>query len=421
MSASSLQIIHGRVVDPASGTDAEMPVYVERGRIVGLGTKPEGFEPAQTIDAKGWVVAPGLVDLSARGLHSRQEQAAALAGGVTTVCCPPDTQPPLDEPDLVESLRQQAERNGSPRVLPIGALTSGLRGETLAELAALKQAGCIAFSQAGRACADNRTLRRAMQYAATYGYALWLQPEDRTLAAEGVAHDGEVASRLGLSGIPVSAETVGLYTMIELARETGVRLHFTRLSSAEGVAIVRAAQSRGLPVSSDVSIHHLHFSDADIGFFNTAARLTPPLRAPADRAALAEATAHGGIDAICSDHSPVTDDGKLLPFGEAKPGATAIELLLPLTLAWAATQKQPLARALSRITQDPARIAGISAGRIEVGQWADLCLFDPDASWQVTPDELASRGKHTLCAGQTLRGRVQMTLLSGKTVFNRSA
>lgn len=421
MNAVRMEIQNGRVVDPASGMDHVANVFIADGQLLGIGRAPDGFRAEQTLDARGLIVAPGLVDLSARGMQSRSELSAALAGGVTTLCCPPDTTPPLDEPGLVMTLRQHAQSAGLSRFLPLGALTVGLKGEILAELSALSSAGCIAFSQAGRVITDNRTLRRAMQYAATFGYTLWLQPEDPALAADGVAHDGAVASRLGLSGIPVSAETVAIHTLIELARETGARLHLTRLSSAEGVAIVTAAHQRGVRVSCDVSIHALHFSESDIGHFDTRARLKPPLRAEADRLALAEATVNGSIAAICSDHTPVSDDGKLLPFGEAKAGASAIELLLPLTLAWARAHQLPLLTALARITSGPAAIAGGLGGRLEVGQTADLCLFAEDETWQVCASTLKSRGKNTLALGRTLAGVVHHTIARGQLVYSRAA
>jgi dihydroorotase len=414
---NTLEIINGRVVDPASGSDAQQSMFIDGGRIVGIGRAPAGFTPEQTLDARGLVVAPGLVDLSARGAQSAGELRAALAGGVTSLCCPPDTSPPLDEPGLVETLRHH-EDVASPRVYPIGALTRGLKGEELAELAGLAAAGCIAFSQAGRPIADNRTLRRAMQYAATFGYALWLQPEDPSLATDGVAHDGEVASRLGLAGIPVSAETIAIHSLIELARETGARVHLTRLSSAEGVAIVEAARRRGMDITCDVGIHSLHFIDADIGYFDANARMTPPLRAAADREALSAAVAQGTIQAICSDHTPVSEDGKLLPFGEARPGATGIELLLPLTLAWAASRGLPLAAALAPVTLQPARIAGIAGGRIAEGQPADLCLLDPDLAWTPGPDTLRSRGKNTPATGRPVRGRAIHTIVGGDVVHS---
>jgi dihydroorotase len=291
------------------------------------------------------VVAPGLVDVSARlrepGLEYKatleSEMSAAIAGGVTSLACPPDTDPPLDEPGLVEMLKHRARSLNQARVYPIGALTVGLAGESLTEMAELAEAGCVAFSQADIPLVDTDLLWRAMQYASTFGFPLWLRASDPHIGRNGIAHDGEIATRLGLAGIPVMAETIALSTILTLARNTGVRVHLCRLSSADGVALVRAAKREGLPVTCDVAIHHLHLSDVDIGWFDPHARLVPPLRSTRDRAALRAGVADGTIDVVCSDHAPVDDDDKQVPFGEAAPGATGLELLLPLTLKWRAS------------------------------------------------------------------------------------
>ena len=286
---------------------------------------------------------------------------AAMAGGVTSLACPPDTDPVLDEPGLVEMLCYRARNLNCAHVYPVGALTFGLKGERLTEMAELTEAGCVAFGQATTPVRDNMVLMRAMQYAATFGFRVWLQAADPYLS-KGVAHDGEIAARRGLTGIPVEAETVALATQLQLARSTGVKLHVTRLSSAAGLELIRAARAGGLDVSCDVSAHHLHLCDEDIGFFDPLARLDPPLRAASDRDALRAALAKGEIDAVCSDHTPVDDDEKQVPFGEAAAGATGLELLLPLTLKWGQEQGLPLATTLARITSDAARIMGIRKG-----------------------------------------------------------
>ena len=290
---------------------------------------------------------------------------AAVAGGVTWLACPPDTDPPLDEPGLVEMLKHRARSLNQAHVHPVGALTVGLAGRDLTEMGELAEAGCVAFSQAEAPLADTQVLLRAMQYAATFGYRVWLRPQDPHLARGGVAHDGEVATRLGLAAIPASAETIALATIFALVRETGARVHLARLSTADGVAMVRAAKAEGLPVTCDVAVHHLHLCDVDIGWFDAQCRLVPPLRGTRDRAALRAGLADGTIDLVCSDHTPVDDDAKQLPFAEAEPGATGLELLLPLTLKWAATDKVELSGALARITLHPAGFSasmpGISA------------------------------------------------------------
>lgn len=404
-------IRNGHLIDPRHGIDARLDLFLADGRVAGIGQVPDGFVAAQEIDATGCIVCPGLIDLSARLPGLDRELDAALAGGVTTLVCPPDSNPPLDEPGLVERLVRRSRDARKARMLPLGALTEGLEGRQLAELASLARAGCIAFSQAGRPVTDTQVILRAMQYAATFGYAIWLRPQDPHLSRDGVAHDGAVAARLGLAGIPACAETVAIATLLQLARETGVRLHLMRLSTAGGVALVRAAQADGLPVTCDVGIHHLHLTDEHIGYFDSNARFTPPLRSAADRAALGAAVADG-VAVICSDHTPVDPDGKQLPFAEASPGASGLELLLPLTLAWARAHDIPPARALARLTCDPAGILGIGAGQLGIGARADVCIVDPDAEWTVTRETLSSQGKNSPFLGQTLRGRVRQVLVA---------
>jgi len=411
-----LHIRNGRVIDPKSGLDKTTDLFISNGRIAALGSAPAGFTATRTIDASGMIVCPGLVDLSTRLGSLESELSAAVAGGVTAVACPPDTNPPLDEPGLVERLARHSEALGLAHVFPIGALTQQLAGEKLAELVSLKTAGCIAFSQAQRPLFDTQILLRAMQYAATFDFTIHLQPQDHYLARDGVAHDGEIASRLGLAGIPVCAETVAIATALQLAGETGVRLHLARLSSAAGVALVREAKQSGIKVSCDIAIHHLHLSENDIGYFNSQARFAPPLRAESDREALRTAVAEG-LAALCSDHTPIDEDGKLLPFPEALPGATGLELLLPLTLKWAEETGLSLLTALARVTCDPAAILGINAGSLAVGQPADLCLFDPSEPWLITPESLRSQGKNTPLLGHEITGRVKMTLVGGTVVY----
>jgi dihydroorotase len=413
-----IHITNGRLIDPKNGIDAKADVFIANGRIAAIGKMPANFTAQRTIDADGMIVCPGLVDLSTRLAGLESELAAAVAGGVTALACPPDTRPPLDEPGLVERLVRRSETLGLARVFPIGALTQQLAGEKLAEMVSLARAGCIAFSQAKQPIFDTQVLLRAMQYAATFDYAIRLRPQDHYLARDGVAHDGEVASRLGLAAIPVCAETVAIATALQLAQETGVRLHLARLSSAAGVALVREAKRNGIKVSCDVAIHYLHLSEVDIGYFDSQARFDPPLRSASDRDALRAAAAEG-LAAVCSDHTPVDADGKQLPFAEALPGASGLELLLPLLLKWAAEEKLPLATALARVTCDPAAILGIDGGSLEAGRPADVCIFDADEPWVVTPDALRSQGKNTPFMGYEMAGRVHATLVGGRVVFER--
>jgi dihydroorotase len=418
-------IRNGRLIDPRAGLDRVADLNIAAGRIVGVGSAPEGFSANRVIDAAGLVVCPGLIDLSARlrepGFEYKatleSELDAAAAGGVTSLVCPPDTDPPLDEPGLVEMLKFRARTLNRARVHPLGALTEKLAGARLTEMGELTEAGCVAFTQANVPILDTQVLMRALQYAATFGYGVWLQAQDAYLSRAGVAHAGEVATRLGLSGIPVCAETVALATILVLAEQTGVRLHLTRLSSAAGVDMVRQAKARGLHVTCDVSIHHLHLTEVDIGYFDAHANLTPPLRADSDRDALRRALADGTIDCVCSDHTPVDDDAKQVPFAEAEPGATGLELLLPLTLRWAEAMRIPLPAALARVTSEPARILGVDAGHLGVGAAADVCIFDPKASRRITREGLRSQGKNTPFIGLELPGVVRCTLVEGHAVF----
>ena len=408
------------MIDPASGRDAVGDVHVADGKI------SESFSnPEKTIDARGLVVAPGFIDLSVRLREPGQEHkatlesetAAAAAGGVTSVACPPDTDPPLDEPGLVDMLRRRAKALARARVYPIGALTVKLEGKSLTEMGQLAEAGCVAFSQANAPLADTQVLWRALQYAATFGYPVWLRPEDVWLAKGGVAHDGEVATRLGLPGIPPFAETVALATILELVRATGARVHLCRLSTAGAVELIRRAKAEKLPVSCDVALHHVHLSEVDLGYFDSHCRLEPPLRSRRDRDALARALAEGVIDCLCSDHTPVDEDGKHLPFAEAEPGATGLELLLPLALKWGAAQKLPLAATLARITSEPARVLGVASGRLAPGAPGDLAIFDPQAPVRIAAESLKSQGKNTPFLGYELAGRVKYTVVAGNVVY----
>ncbi len=414
----NIEITNGRFIDPAAAVDMpKTAIFIADGKVAAIGTKPDGFVAEQRIDASGCVVCPGLIDLGARLNSIQAELAAAVAGGVTSVVVPPDADPPLDEPELADRLVHRGEEIGKARVLPLGALTLGLKGERLAELAGLKKAGCVAFSQAGKTLVDTEALLRSMEYAATLGFAVWLQPQDYWLSRNGIAHEGEVASRLGLAGIPVAAETIAVGTIVQLVRDTGCRVHLTRISSAAGMALIQRARQGGLPISCDVGVHHLLLTDNDIGYFNPHARFAPPLRSQNDRLALSTAAAEGSA-AICSDHTPVGADDKLLPFGEAKPGATGLEVLLPLTLKWAEAAKVALPDALARITTAPAEVLGIEAGTLAVGSTADVCVFDPAESWQLTPEALKSRGKNSPWLGYMMTGKVKVTLVGGRLVYS---
>jgi dihydroorotase len=421
----NLHIKGGRLVDPRNRVDAEQDVFVSQGRIAATGKPPAGFRAERTIDAANLVVCPGLVDLSARlrepGFEYKatleSEMQAAVAGGVTSLACPPDTDPPLDEPGLVEMLKHRAKSLNLVQVYPLGALTWKLGGERLTEMAVLRDAGCVAFSHADTPLADTQVLWRALQYASTFGFAVWLRPQDGYLARGGVAHDGEVATRLGLPGVPSFAETIALSTLLHLVRATRTRVHVCRLSTAEGVAMVRAAKQEGLPISCDVSAHHVHLSEIDLGYFDSHCYVVPPFRSLRDRDALRAGLADGTIDAICSDHAPVDEDAKQLPFAESEPGATGLELLLPLALKWVSETRLTLPEALACVTSKPAAILGVPAGEIAAGGEADLCVFDPNGHVRITADFLKSQGKNTPFLGYELPGRVRYTVVGGRIVY----
>ena len=424
-----LHIKNGRLIDPANGVDSVTDLFVADGKVLAIGAAPGDFVADTTLDASGLVVAPGLVDLSARlrepGYEYKatleSEMRAAVQGGVTTLVCPPDTDPVLDEPGLLEMLKHRARNLDLAHVHPLGALTMGLKGEALTEMAELTEAGCIGFAQAEVPILDTNVLLRALQCAKTFGYTVWLRPQDPHIGRGGVAHSGPLASRMGLSSVPVMAETIALHTIFELVRSTGARVHLCRISSGAGLELIRAAKKEGLPVSCDVGVHHLHMTDADIGFFDSNARLTPPLRSGRDRDAITAALLDGTIDAVCSDHTPVDDDEKLLPFGEASPGATGLELLLSLMLKWAEDQRgmDALPRALAKVTTDAARTAGLEAGQLKVGAPADIVVFDPAVRWLVNGAALASQGKHTPFLGYELTGQVKTTVVGGRIAYQR--
>ena len=426
-----LLIKNGRVINPATGFDALADVAIAAGRIVGIGAVPADFAPNKTIDASGCVVAPGLVDLSVRLREPGHEHegmleselAAAVAGGVTSLVCPPDTDPVLDEPGLVEMLKFRAEKLHQSRVFPLGALTRGLRGTALTPMVQLTEAGCVGFSQAEVPLEDTQVLQRALQYAASFGFTVWLRPQDMHLG-KGVAASGALATRLGLSGVPVAAETIALHTIFELMRSTGARVHLCRISSAAGLALVARAKADGLHVSCDVSINSLLLTDTDIGYFDSRMRLDPPLRQQRDRDALRQGLLDGTVDALVSDHTPVDEDAKTLPFAEAEPGATGLELLLGLACKWGTDSGAGLLRALAVLTSEPARVLGTSLGTLQAssgqlvqGGVADVCIFDPATAWTVEPAALRSQGKHTPFSGYELPVRVRWTVVGGLVAY----
>ncbi len=422
----NIHIKNGHVIDPKNDVDKIIDLFIAEGKILALGNKPSGFKAHQTIDASGLMVCPGLVDLSARLREPGEEYKAtliselqaAVAGGVTSLACPPDTDPVLDEPGLVEMLKHRTKQLNLAKVFPLGALTTQLKGQTLSEMNELAAAGCVGFSQANIAIKDTQILWRAMQYAATFNFTLFLSAEEPFLAKDGVAHDGEVATRLGLKGIPSAAESLAISSILRIAQETDASIHLSHISTAEGVDMIRQAKKQGLKVTCDVTANHLHLTEHDIGFFNANCHLKPPLRTQRDKDALTMGLKDGTIDAICSDHAPVDDDAKQVPFAQSERGATGLELLLPLTFKWAQQEKVKLIHALATITEKAANILNIKTGHLGLGSDADICIFNAEEYWKVNPKTLISQGKNTPFLNLELAGRVKTTLLQGKEVYS---
>jgi dihydroorotase len=420
-----LQIRGGRVIDPANGIDEVTDVFVAYGRITALGEAPEGYTPDWVIDAAGRYVLPGLVDLAARLRQPGEEHKAtiasetraAAAAGITTLCCPPDTVPPVDSPAEINLITRLAKAAGQAKVFALGALTANLEGELLSEMAALKAAGCLGVSNALRPVSSTLVLRRALEYAGSHELTVFLHPIDFELANHGCAHEGAVASRLGLPGIPSAAETAAIGQQLALIEQTGVRAHFCRVSTARGAAMIQRAQYDGLPITMDVCAHQLYLTDVDIGDFNSLCHTLPPLRTLRDRDGLRQCLGKGSIGAICSDHQPHEEDAKLAPFPATEPGISALETLLPLTLQLADDGVLSLSEAVQRITCGPADILGLDAGTLAVGTPADICIYDPEHPWTLDESTVVSAGKNTPFLGWEFTGRVTHTLVDGRVVY----
>lgn len=426
-------IQQGRVIDPSQQLDLITNIYISHGHIVAVGDSvPTGFEASAEIDildAQGLWVLPGLVDLQARlgepGKHLAgniaSETKAAVAGGITTLCCPPDTQPVTDTQAVTELIQRRARQAATAFVLPLGALTKGLAGEQLSNMNSLKAGGCVALSQANQPIQNPLVLKNALDYAASQDLLVMLRCENQQLKNHGVAHSGAVSTRLGLNPIPRSAETIALARDLILVAESGVRAHFSQLSCAESVQMIAQAKAQGLPVTCDVAAHQLHLTEMDLLEFNSLFHVSPPLRSQDDQLALIAGVADGTIDAIVSDHTPLNKDHKLLPFGESTPGISALETLLPLTFKLVQNGQLTLERAISALTWQPANIINVMAGRITSGYSADLCLVDPETFWAFDPAQLISAGKNSPFAGWRFESAVVTTLFQGRTVYQNRA
>lgn len=422
-----LMIQGGQIIDPANAVERIDDLYIEDGRIIGIGQTPEGFQAEEVLDATGLWVLPGLVDL---GAHLREpgqehkgtiasETLAAASGGITHIACMPDTDPVIDSPAEVDYIEQQAEEAGNCHVHIIGALTTGLGGEALSEMAALKQAGCVGVGQGLVPISSLGVMRQAMDYAASQGLTVYLQPQDARLAKNGCAHEGAIGSRLGLTPIPEAAETAALGALLALVEQTGVRSHFCRLSTARGVDMLRRARAEGLPVTADASAHQLFLTEMDVSDFNSLCHVLPPLRTERDMLGLREGLRDGTIQVLCSDHQPHEADAKLAPFPSTEPGISGLETLLPLTLRLIADGTLPRSEAIARVTSGPARVLGIDAGSLSLGSTADICILEPGHSWEFNTRGMLSTGKNSPFGGWPFEGRVVRTLLSGETVYEK--
>lgn len=421
----TLLIKNGRLIDPANQIDRITNLYIVDGRIIAIDEAPSGFELQQTIDATNHWVIPGIIDLCARlrepGLEYKanitSETIAAAASGITTLCVPPDTDPVIDEPAVVELIHRQAENAGHGNVVTLGALTAGLRGEHLSEMASLKTAGCVGLSNAKQPVQNLLIQRRAFEYAATHGITIFIEANDISLANNGCAHEGPIATRLGLPAIPVSAETTAIAQQLELIEESGVSAHFCRLSTARSVEMIAQAKARGLNVTADVAAHQLHLTEMDISSFNSYCHVIPPLRSERDRNALRTGLLSGAINAICSDHQPHESDAKLAPFPSTEPGISALETLLPLTLKLVEMDVITIDRAIASLTSEPAAILGINAGTLSPGQIADICIINPELEWQLDTSRMLSLGLNTPFEGWGFKGKVSHTIINGDVIM----
>lgn len=425
---SRIRIHGGRVIDPESGQDGPAEVLIADGRILAVGEPPTDFAVDLEIDATGQIVCPGLIDLATRlgepGAEHKatigSETRAGAAGGITTLACLPDTNPVMDTPSVVDLMHRRAEEAGSSRVLPLGALTLGLAGERLSEMAALHQAGCAAMTDGGRVIRDTLVLQRALEYAATFAIPVLLTPADPWLSQAGYLHDGIVATRLGIPGIPAAAEVAELGRSLALVADIRGHTHFGRLSSREGIELIARAQSGGLPVTADVAIHQLFLTETDCAEFDPRFHLKPPLRGIADRKALRAALVDGTIGVICSDHQPHDPDAKDGPFTSTEPGACGLDTLLSLLLRLVEENVFNLCQGLACVTINPARVLGLETGRLTPGAPADICIFDPDAVWWCMPETLRSQAKNSPFLGWELPGRVSYTLVDGRVIHRHN-
>jgi dihydroorotase len=425
-------IANARLLDPESRLDVPGALLIEGGRIADLGPRlldgglPDGVE---LIDAGGACLAPGLVDMRVQlgepGAEHKETFAsgtlAAAAGGVTSLACLPNTEPVIDDPAMVEFVARRARQQKRAKVFPYGAITKGCGGKQLAELALLKEAGAVGFTDGVRALDDSLVMRRAMAYASALGLRLIQHPEDPALARGGVMNEGEIATRLGLAGIPAAAEVILVERDLRLVELTGAAYHVAHISTAAAIETVRRARARGLPVTADASPLHFALNEIEVEGYRTYAKVSPPLRSEDDRRAVVLGLKDGTIDAIASDHCPQDQDSKRLPFAQAEFGAVGLETLLPVALGLVHDGSLGLLDLLDRLTRQPAELLGIEAGRLRKGAPADLVLFDLEAPGKVREEDLRSLSKNTPFEGRLTQGRVLRTLVDGRTIFHAAS
>ncbi len=432
----------GRVIDPESKFDAMADIVIEDGRIVAVGANIDG-DDAREIDARGLVVAPGFVDLHAHlrepGLEYKEDvesgTRAAAAGGFTTVCAMPNTEPAMDNRSIVEYVLREAAARGAVRVLPIGAVTKGRVGIELAELGELADAGCIGFSDDGSPVHDATLMRRALEYASAFDLPIIDHCEDHSLAKDAVMHEGWVSSRTGLRGAPAAAEESMVARDVALAEATGAHVHIAHVSTRGAIETIRRAKTRGVRVTAEVTPHHLTLTDEVVAFgatggwdliYDTNAKVNPPLRSRDDVDACVAGLADGTIDCIATDHAPHAVIEKLCEFDEAAFGISGLETAFGLCMRLVHEKRVSLVTLIERMTVGPARALNLDhavpgIGTLAMGAPADIVLLDPDAEWIVDPEGFASKGRNTPLAGVTLRGRVVMTIAGGVIAFDGAA
>jgi len=419
-----IAINNGLVIDPANNIEKKLNIYIDGKTIIALGKAPENFQPENEIDAKGQYVIPGIIDLCARlrepGLEHKasilSETKAAAAAGITTLCQPPDTDPIADTTAVIELIHRQAEHAGYATILPIGALTQKLEGLQLSEMAALKEAGCVAVSNVFP-IKNTIVLRNAFAYAATHDLTVISNPQDHYLNANGCAHEGAVAARLGLPGIPTSAETMAVSRDLALIEEVGVKAHFTQLSSARATQMIARAQFDGLPISCDTAAHQLFLTELDLNNFDANCHVLPPFRSERDKEGLRMGVKNNTIAAICSHHQPVDADDKARPFCATEAGISSLETLLPLTMKLVDEGALSLSESVARLTSGPASILNLNTGQLSIGSPADICLFDPNIEWQLNSKTILSLGHNTPFKDWYFKGKVTHTLHAGQLVF----